>query len=623
MEVQTKSTVSVKSNAIKLFALMASILISVHIIILSIIYFSIRDDVVSKIIFKERELVLSIKNIVEENLHSIHSDLGFLAEQVQYHHNRQPLDQTRFIKSVQTTFQQFSKAKKSYDQIRYIDSSGQEVVRVNFSLNNAFIVPEYKLQNKAGRYYFEDTFQLQQKEVFISPLDLNMERGKIEIPYKPMLRIGTPVFNQQKQKTGIVLLNYLGDLIIQKVKTAGIQSYGSICFMNSNGHYFVSKNSENEWGFMFEPKKDLTFKNQYPEEWSYIRMKNTRLFQSEKGIFSYDFIHFTQKNDFSSSGSAKAAGSSIVQLKGDETWWLIATHVAPDKIQTLIFEQFNLWLQSALFGFMIEILALWYLSYNIVNRKFIRQQLDKKNKELQQDLLMAEQIQKHLFNQFDPPPFIKVAARYIAQTHVSGDIYQLWTTPQGDYNVFVGDGTGHGVAAALTTIMAKMGLDEKADVTPITSLMKHLNNIFNKHLPEDRFMSAIYVRIASTGTLITSSAGHPPLIIIPKNDTPPILLKNNGLLLGIFPNDIFETTEVSYKLQPGDKLFLYTDGITERKNAKQEEFSETLLSKTLNETKEWSLDEQLNSLLETLNQFAENSEADDDITIVGLEYTGS
>ena len=66
------------------------------------------------------------------------------------------------------------------------------------------------LQNKEGRYYFKDTIQPEKGEVFVSPFDLNIERGEIERLLKPMNRFGTPVFDITGRKRGIVLLNYFG-----------------------------------------------------------------------------------------------------------------------------------------------------------------------------------------------------------------------------------------------------------------------------------------------------------------------------------------------------------------------------------------------------------------------------
>jgi hypothetical protein len=94
----------------------------------------------------------------------------------------------------------FSRTKGMYDQIRWIDNSGKEKIRVNYNKGNQEIVPDDKLQNKGSRYYFTDAIKLNKEEFFISPLDLNIEKGKIEQPLKPVIRIGTPILDANTQK---------------------------------------------------------------------------------------------------------------------------------------------------------------------------------------------------------------------------------------------------------------------------------------------------------------------------------------------------------------------------------------------------------------------------------------
>ncbi len=101
----------------------------------------------------------------------------------------------------------FCKAKGLYDQIRFIDDTGMEVVRASLNNGNPLKIPDGRLQSKADRYYFKDTISLDDGEVFVSPLDLNIEHGIIEQPLKPTIRFGTPVFDDSRQKRGIVVLN--------------------------------------------------------------------------------------------------------------------------------------------------------------------------------------------------------------------------------------------------------------------------------------------------------------------------------------------------------------------------------------------------------------------------------
>lgn len=109
----------------------------------------------------------------------------------------------------------FSESKKIYDQIRFIDLDGNERVRVNYSGTGAQVVADTALQNKKDRYYFKDSVALQKNQVFISPLDLNVENNVVEQPEKPMIRLATPCYDSAGQQQGIVVLNYSAQDMLQ------------------------------------------------------------------------------------------------------------------------------------------------------------------------------------------------------------------------------------------------------------------------------------------------------------------------------------------------------------------------------------------------------------------------
>src|SRR6185312_2728123 len=84
----------------------------------------------------------------------------------------------------------FSREKADYHKIRYLDQSGQEILRVN---QGGVIVPTEQLQNKGNREFFQKVITLNAGDIFISRFDLDVENGRVEVPYEPMLRFATPV----------------------------------------------------------------------------------------------------------------------------------------------------------------------------------------------------------------------------------------------------------------------------------------------------------------------------------------------------------------------------------------------------------------------------------------------
>ena len=157
----------------------------------------------------ERSLVemeqhsLSLQRKMAQNHFSmIVGDLLFLAKQEELkayletpsHHN---------LSLINSEYRSFSVNKKNYEQIRYLDNHGMEVARVNYNNGQPISISKNKLQSKRDRYYFKDVFRLGKGEVFVSPLDLNIEQGKVEEPYKPMIRFGTPVLTMRVSSEGL------------------------------------------------------------------------------------------------------------------------------------------------------------------------------------------------------------------------------------------------------------------------------------------------------------------------------------------------------------------------------------------------------------------------------------
>jgi methyl-accepting chemotaxis protein len=128
--------------------------------------------------------------------------------------------------------------KGIYDQIRFLDHNGMEVVRVNFKDGKGIRVPDDQLQNKADRYYFTETAKLPQGQCYVSPADLNRERGQIEVPHKPMLRVATPVSDAAGQFRGMIVLNVLFGRLVE-IAVAGHQIPSAETFIADESGYYI------------------------------------------------------------------------------------------------------------------------------------------------------------------------------------------------------------------------------------------------------------------------------------------------------------------------------------------------------------------------------------------------
>lgn len=152
----------------------------------------------------------------------------------------------------------FSHEKDIYYQVRYIDETGFEIARVNNINEDYKRIPKTKLQNKSDRYYFTNTIDLEYGDVFISPIDLNVEDGEIEVrkdddgsKYVPVLRYSTPVFDRYNDSAGIIIVNVYADNFLDELKNLELGS--ELFLVNQDGYYLANTLSpEKEWSFMFD-----------------------------------------------------------------------------------------------------------------------------------------------------------------------------------------------------------------------------------------------------------------------------------------------------------------------------------------------------------------------------------
>jgi PAS domain S-box-containing protein len=181
--------------------------------------------------------------------------------------------------------------RELYDQIRLLDENGKEIARVNFNNGLPISVHQKDLQNKKDRYYFKDAFKLNRGEVFISPFDLNIEYGKIEQPLKPMLRFATPVFDLRGLKRGIILLNYFGAKLFERLTDKDHSKEKRTMLLNREGYWLFGPSSDDEWGFMYEDRKDRTFAKTYPDAWQRIKSQDSCQFVTSQGMFTSKTVY--------------------------------------------------------------------------------------------------------------------------------------------------------------------------------------------------------------------------------------------------------------------------------------------------------------------------------------------
>ena len=233
---------------------------------------------------KQRATVIEIT--LEEEMAELNEDLFVIKhsnELVNYINNHS----AESLLNAEQMFLRMVGNKKSFDQIRFIDKDGNEVIRVNNREDGPDLVPDEELQNKRDRYYYTKTSRIHEDEVYVTDMDLNIENGKIEIPFKPMVRIASPLYSHDGEYQGILIINYLGeDLLRVFAEQFKELDYTIIhpSLINMDGYYLSTTDTEKNFAFMFDKKKRQSLEYEDPELWRTIQSKESGSYQSGSDI---------------------------------------------------------------------------------------------------------------------------------------------------------------------------------------------------------------------------------------------------------------------------------------------------------------------------------------------------
>jgi PAS domain S-box-containing protein len=263
------------------------------------------------------------RQVIEKDLEAVVADLRVLSQHAEF----DTIDTQQIPEAYQylaREFLVFAKSKQLYDQVRFLNGAGKEAIRINLGSGHPRIVPQDQLQDKSRRYYFTDAMHLKEGEIFISPMDLNIEHGKLERPVKPVIRLATPVFYDQGKKRGIVVLNYQGSKLIQGFKGAAASILDHAMLLDANGVWMYNSRTELEWGSQLG--HGLTFKKRFPATWKRIANADEGHFYNGDGLFTFATVYPLREGWKSSTGTTDAYGPSRSEVEGKEYYWKVVAH---------------------------------------------------------------------------------------------------------------------------------------------------------------------------------------------------------------------------------------------------------------------------------------------------------
>jgi sigma-B regulation protein RsbU (phosphoserine phosphatase) len=238
--------------------------------------------------------------------------------------------------------------------------------------------------------------------------------------------------------------------------------------------------------------------------------------------------------------------------------------------------------------------------------------------EIHRELELARRIQLSILpGAFPESANFHVAARYVPMTSVAGDLYEFTATGDRQAGLFIADVAGHGVPAALIASMVKMAAtSQRVNAARPAQLLAGMNAALCGNT-QGQFVTAACVHLDSAAReLRYAAAGHPPMLLL--RDGAVREIAENGLILAAF--DFATYSDMKLKIESGDRLLLYTDGLIEASNKQEEFFGEESLKTALRNTAKLTAAEAADKIISSVQDWATSQE--DDLTVLVCDYLG-
>jgi sigma-B regulation protein RsbU (phosphoserine phosphatase) len=264
----------------------------------------------------------------------------------------------------------------------------------------------------------------------------------------------------------------------------------------------------------------------------------------------------------------------------------------------------------------------------------LNDQISTNNARMVRDLEAAAKVQRSLLPPDDAAlPAATVAWRYVPCQDLAGDFLNFFPLDDEHAGLFVVDVSGHGVPSSLMAVTVGRFLSPKVTdqsllvrqrpdggvaVAAPAEVATQLNRLFQADEFSGLYFTILYgVLHIPTGRLDYISAGHPALLLL-SGDRPPAYHGAEGFPIGFVPD--VEYAQASLQLAPGDRIYLYSDGVTEAMDKDQIPLGEQALADCLAKSRNQPLPDTVAGLLETVVRWCQPNGPLDDVSILGLEW---
>lgn len=258
---------------------------------------------------------------------------------------------------------------------------------------------------------------------------------------------------------------------------------------------------------------------------------------------------------------------------------------------------------------------------SLLRLKSAHDELFAKNQQIKKELEIAKRVQQFIIpKNFTAISYPSISGRYLPIEDIGGDYFDCYALPDGAVGTLIADVTGHGIPAALVMSMSKMIFSIYAMLNHSTSeLLAKVNREVKGLLLDNQYITAFYVVYhPETNTIRFTNAGHTRALYYRASKNAVLALDTAGLFIGISDNAGYE--EKALRVERGDRLFLYTDGISEIRDADNNEFGEARIAEFMKEHGDLRGNYYCEGLLAAADAFAPLVQRKDDIAFLNIEF---
>lgn len=303
-----------------------------------------------------------------------------------------------FLSPITNRFADLATIRTIYDEIRLVDSAGDELARITYDQETgaALSAQTEQLGNVRDELYFQRGMQLADGELFLSDLTANNVDGNLS---DPEMHFSAPLFDSQGNRFGILAFSYNGSDFLSRFETAGKRPARDTWLLNRSGYWLSATDPSDEWAFMYPDRLDRNLANRYPGVWLNLRVPSQNGFSLNGDMYSYVRVCGKANCEFES--QLNSTQSIQLPILFAESEWIVLSRIPSSElgIVNLLWPYPERWFLTSTMILFIMLLTAF------ATRRFARIVVALRNKEMQ--LRQSNSLHEGFFEKNPSMMFVK------------------------------------------------------------------------------------------------------------------------------------------------------------------------------------------------------------------------